>query len=71
VGEFVSFTGSGVIVLRITFKFHFHTNSMMNLIHFLKASCKIVGDIGVHATPVIFRVRDWKHNSFGFHHHFQ
>lgn len=32
VGEFMSFTGSGVIVLRTTFKFHFHTNSLINLL---------------------------------------
>lgn len=77
VGEFVSFTGSGVIVLRTTFEFHFHTNSLINLLtdsfsqslmqncRWYRCSCNSI------PTPVIFRVWDWKHNSFGFHHHFQ
>lgn len=77
VGEFVSFTGSSVTVLRTTFKFHFHTNSLINLLtdsfsqslmqncRWYRRSCNSV------PRPVIFRVWDWKHNSFGFHHHFQ
>lgn len=47
VGAFVSFTGSSVTALRTPSGFHFHTNSLINLLtdSFSKASCRIAGDI--------------------------